>query len=220
MKGVLLRERKNRDGMAVLKQRLHIEFNIREDILQVAEALGMLQISDTGTEALLSVRCIDIILQNCIFIVEEMIIDLGFQEQGHIGLSDPLGLIIIVHGLPLLPHNTKVLDQLIECFRTVVIEHLGFQSPELGLLDLLELQILVGHHVMGIPDLLEPAAEHDALLIDFNGFLVLAEALEGLGEIEMGADIGGLFLQLFLEHGQVTGEFVGLAATVVAVIDP
>jgi len=71
-----------------------------------------------------------------------------------------------------------------------------------------------------IPDLLIPAPQLNALLIVFDGLLVSTETLQGLGEIEVRANIRRLFFQFRLEHREVARELIGLAAAVIAVIYP
>ena len=160
----------------------------------------MLKVFDGRPQTLAAIRGIHVILENRVFVVQQMIVDLGFREERHLGLRNALGLQIIVHGLPLLPHNTKVLDEQIEALCPVVVERLSFENPVFRVFGPLRLQILLGDHVMTIPDLLEPAAQSNTLLVELNGFFGPPQALIGLGEVEMCADVGGLFFKFFLEH--------------------
>jgi len=211
---------KSNRNLGLLEKRLDIELNIGKHILQISCGQRILEVFHTGTEAFTAIRGIDVVLEHGILIVQEVIVDLGFLEQSDLGPPDLLGLQVIVHGLPLLPHNTKVLDEDIQTLRPIVVESLCLENPEFRLFGLLQFQILIRNHIVGIPDLLKPAAQRYAALIHLNGLLFLPEALKCLGEIEMGSHIRGLFYKLLLEHLEIPGELVSLAATVVLVIDP
>ena len=78
----------------------------------------------------------------------------------------------------------------------------------------------IDQHIHGIPDLFEPAAEADALLVPEGCVLEAAEALVGLSQVEMGAAIGGIGCEVGEEQALVPLEFVGLTAAVIAIIDP
>ena len=173
----LVGKRQGNWNLGLLEERLDIELNIREHILQKGHGQRMLKVFEGGAESFLPVGLVHIELEHRVFVVQQMIIDLRFLEQSHLGLPNLLGLVVIVHGLPLLPHNTKVLDKQIQTLCPIIVERLALENPELCLFGLLELQILLRNGIVGKPDLLKPSAQCYPFLIELNRLLLSAQAL-------------------------------------------
>ena len=137
---------------------LGIELHVREHIVQELNGLRMLQIADTGTHALPLVSGIHVVLQNGVLVVQEVVVDLGLEEEGNTRLPHLLSLQVVVHGLVLLANNAEVLHEEIEILGAIGAKGVPLENPHLRFLVLLLFHVHPGDHVVRIPHLFVPSS--------------------------------------------------------------
>ena len=200
-------------------QRLHVKERVAKDVVKEGEALGLEHIGQAGPQALAAFR-IDVELKDRVLIVKEVVVDVRLEKEGDRGLLNPLGLVVIVHRLPLLTDDAKVLDEEVEGLCAIAMVGLALQNPVLGLDRVAARKVLLRNHVVAVPHLFVPSPQSDAPLVHVDGQVVEVEALVGLRQVKVGALAARVLYKFLFQEGPVTRIFIRLTSAVVSVIDP
>ncbi len=200
-------------------QRLHVKERVAKDIFIQGEALGLEHVGQTGSQALAALR-VHIILKDRVLIGEEVVVDIRLEKEGHRRGRNLLGLVVIVHRLPLLTNDPKVLDEEVEGLCAIAIVGLALQNPGLGLNRVAERKVLLRNHVVAVPHLFVPSPQGDAPLVHGEGQVVEAEALVGLRQVKVGALATRVLYKFLFQEGSIARVLIGLTSAVVSVVDP
>ena len=205
----------NRVSLCSVRQRLNVEGQIGVHVILIRAILQ--EILDRELQTL--ARLANVEHEDRGLVLEESLVDICLNKERITRQWDRQPELDIVVCLVMLRVLAEVFGELVQWLCTRWTPLMCLQHPLLELGDVLRLTPALSNHVVAVPQLLFPSTGRNPLLVHGDGFGEPSQTIVRLCKVEHVPTILRLILQTLLQEPGITLKLIGLASTIVAVVD-